>query len=213
MAFGFDRMPGTARNYINRTNPVFGVGQILSRKQYDKYVEQLGARTHLPGAEAMRAAEQRLEALRDALDARSGQLEQQARELAEREIALAQRERELAERGVYRRTRQGAGQRRYNLALDLYVEQERDKGRRLTKRDARTEPAFKAALADIKGWKNPTKNPNVTSVNMARRRKGFAALGGADRFKEAYERLYGRAAAPRVRRSSVGVRIRKGNKG
>lgn len=205
MAFGFRREPGSGRGYVNVDNPLFGIGQRLSRRQYDKYVEQIGARSHLPGAAAIRDAERRIETLRAALEASAEALDAREREITARELALAQMERERAETGVSRRERQGAGQRRYNLALDLYVRQQRAAGRHINKRDARSEPAFKSALADIKGQKNATNNPNIRDRNLFLRRRGFAALGGAQEFKEQYEARYGKPVRP----SSRGARMRR----
>lgn len=212
MAFGFSRAAGTSRGYVaDGSNPVFAAGQRLSRRQYDKYVEQIGQRSHLPGAEAIRATERNLEALREALTARQTALDSQAAELAARELAVAEREAQAARRGGFLRERQGAGQRRYNLALELYVTREREAGRPVTKRDAAKRAEFKAALADIKGRPNPSRNPNIAADNVAKRRRGFAVLGGADRFKEQYERQYGRVA--RGRRPGRGNSIRRRNKG
>jgi hypothetical protein len=212
MAFGFRREAGTGRGYVNVDNPLFAPGQRLSRRQYDKYVEQIGARTHLPGAAAIRDAERRLEALREALAERSEALDARERELAERELALAEREREGVQTGAYRRERQGAGQRRYNLALDLYVRAQREAGRTIDKRQARSEPAFKAALADIKGQRNPKNNPNIRDRNLFLRKRGFRALGGADQFKEEYEARYGNVRRPAARRANrSGMRTARGH--
>lgn len=192
MAFGFTRAPGASRGYVNQDNPLFAPGQRLSRRQYDKYIEQIGARTHLPGAQAMRDAERRLEALREALAEQSAALDEREREVTERELAIAEREKEAIGAGVHRRARQGAGQRRYNLVLDLYTRAQREGGRTLTKRQAAREPAFRTALADIKGKPNPRNNANTRAKNLEGRRRGFAAIGGQDEFKEQYEARYGR---------------------
>ena len=210
MAFGFRREAGTGRGYVNVDNPLFGIGQRLSRRQYDKFVERLGERTHLPGVQAIAAAEQRLDRLRTELEARASELDERERAILEREAALAQVEREQAEAGVARRGRQGAGQRRYNLALDLYVRQQRQSGRTINTRQARSEPAFKAALADIKGQANPKGNPNIRDRNLFLRRRGFRALGGAETFKEEYEARYGRIS-PASR--GYGARARRANRG
>jgi hypothetical protein len=182
MAFGFRREQGVARGYVNVDNPLFAPGQRLSRRQYDKYVEQIGARSFLPGEQALRDAERRLTALRDALAQRSEALDTRERELAERELALAQRERERVETGVQSAVRRKGSIRygldRYRGALDLYQRRARDAGRVINKRQAAAEPEFKAIWSDIKGQKNPSRNPNVTKRNQSRRMTGYNALGG-----------------------------------
>jgi hypothetical protein len=99
-----------------------------------------------------------------------------------------------------RRERQGAGQRRYNLMLDLYVRQQREAGRVVNKRQAAADPAFKQAVKLSKGTPNPRHNPNIRDRNMRDRRRGFAVVGGADKFREEYEAQYGRPRRPGRRR-------------
>lgn len=183
--FGFKREAGTRRNYINESNPDFAVGQRLSRKQYDKYIERRGARTHLPGAEQLRETERLLEQMRANLALRANELDQ-------REASLQLREAELKlEQELFRKGRQNAGQRRFNAMLDAYVSNERRKGRTVSKLKARSEPAFKQVMEDIKGKPNKRRNPNVAAENAIRRRRALDAVGGGATFREFYTGLYG----------------------
>lgn len=219
MAFGFRRQQGAARGYVNVDNPLFAPGQRLSRRQYDKYVEQIGARSFLPGEQALRDAERRLTALRDALAQRSEALDARERELAERELALAQRERERVETGVQSATRRKGSIRygldRYRGALDLYQRRARDAGRVINKRQAASEPAFKAIWSDIKGNKNPSANPNVAERNRARRMAGYNALGGLAEWQDQsaqmqfYRAPYGYRAPAKPKRRSTNSRNRQ----
>ena len=185
MAFGFTRQPGPSRNYVNESNPDFAIGMKLSRRQYDAYIEKLGKRTHLPGAEAIRETERLLEQVRANLVLRENELDRREAELALREAELQ------LEQQLFRRGRQNAGQRRYNAMLDAYVANERRKGRTVTKRDARSEPRFKQIMSDIKGTPNKRKNPNVAAANKIRRRAALEAVGGQAAFREYYDGLYG----------------------
>jgi hypothetical protein len=196
MAFGFRRSAGTARGYVNETNPDFAIGQRLSRRQYDKYVETLGKRTHLPGVGVLREAQRRLEEIGDRLK----HLAAQERELTERERALAERARLIEEEEIQlnlrsranRRARQNAGQRRYNSLLEAYVAEQRRKGdHTLNKRTAAQRPEFKQIVSDVKGKANPRNNPNIRDENRFRRMKALDKLGGSNVFREYYENLYG----------------------
>jgi hypothetical protein len=205
VAFGFDRERGSARGYVNVSNPAFAPGQRLSRRQYDAFVGALGARQTLPPATAAQDIERRLEGLRQRQAAAEGRSRRTQQRVAA-EIRAAEAQAEVAREAQFRRERQGAGQRRYNLMLDLYVRRQREAGRVLTKNQARSEAAFKDAVRLAKGTPNPTHNPNIVARNMRDRRRGFAAVGGADRFREEYEAQYGRPARSARRRNPRGRR-------
>ena len=204
MAFGFNREKGSARGYVNVDNPAFAPGQRLSRRQYDAFVAALGERRSLPPAAQAQATvadiEGRLAGLRAAMD-RARTTRTRQRRAAE--VAAVEAQAEAAREAVYRRERQGAGQRRYNLMLDLYVTEQRNRGRVLTKREAAREGAFREAVDLAKGRKTRIdkrtgqRNPNDVARNIEDRRRGFALVGGADKFREEYERKYGRPARPR----------------
>ncbi len=194
MAFGFARLPGRSRQYVNVSNtdaPV-PIGETLSRRQYDRYIERLGQRTHLPGTTAIRDAERRLEALRQALlDQRENLLDQREADIAAREAALAEAERELqARQSAFGNSAQARGQRRYNAALDAYVDERRRQGRPISKRDARSTPEFREIMKDIKGRPNKRGLGSVRDADAAKRRAAFDKLGGGITFKEFYQRLY-----------------------
>jgi hypothetical protein len=186
MAFGFTRQAGTGRGYVNVSNPDYAIGDRLARRQYDKYIERLGKRTHLPGAEAIRETERLLEQLRVRLDARESELDarEAAVELAERELAL--------EQALFRKGRQNAGQRRYNALLEAYVSEQRRRGNRsVNKLTAKSSPAFKQLVADVKGRANKRNNPIIRDANRFTRMKALDQLGGSNVFREYYEKLYG----------------------
>lgn len=180
MAFGFTREPGTRRNYINAET-----GERLSRKQYDAFVTRLGKRQPGLATSAIRDTERQLEALRTALNRREA-------EVAAREELVGERERILAlEKQLFRAGRQSSGQRRYNAALEAYLRSQRSRGRRMNKLQARSEPAFKQALSDLKGRPNKKHDPRIADENRYRRQKAMAALGGDTFFRDQYESLYG----------------------
>lgn len=208
MAFGFSRERGTGRGYVNETNPAFAPGQRLSRRQYDKMIETLGARTHLPAAEAIRAAELRMETIRRDLMERGAALDARERDILAREAALAAREAEPMIRAGYRRQRQGAGQRRYNAALEAYVKRT-GKSRREAAKDA----VFREAVKNLKAKPNPRDNPNVAARNVARRRAAYAVLGGSDGFREEYERMFGTPVRVVSRSRGFGGSMRRRNAG
>jgi hypothetical protein len=198
MAFGFTRERGTGRGYVNVDNPLFAPGQRLSRRQYDKYVEQIGQRMHLPaGPQAIVEAENRLARIRNALAERAAALDDRERELLEREAALAERERERTETGYARRAAQRRGQDRYNLRLELYVRREREAGRTLTKRQAALEPAFRAINEQWKWRKNASPD-----ANQERRWKAMEALGGLRVYQETSAEVIGYRAPYRYRAPS-----------
>lgn len=204
MAFGFVRQPGTRRRFLNTET-----GEEISYRQYNKVLDRLGARQPAlkTSVEALRAAENELERIRQSLASRSAQLDA-------RETLLAERERELAlERQLFRAERQGRGQRRYNAALEAYTRAQRLRGRpRLTKTQARAEPVFKQALADLKGRANPNRNPNIADANRFARQKALATLGGDAFFRDQYESLYGSRHGTRVTRLSARGRSDTGRK-
>lgn len=203
MAFGFQRRPGTSRGYVNTSNTEgpYEIGQTISRRQYDKYVESLGKRTHLPGTAAIRETERHLEELRRAL----------AREEIEAD--------ELFEiRGELERLRgqsngpQARGQRRYNAALEAYVRQKRSQGIRIDKRQARSSAEFKTIMGDIKGRPNKRGNPNIRDQNRFLRKRALDKLGGSNIFREQYDSLYGpsdRGEFGHVRKDGRSHRIRR----
>lgn len=207
VAFGFKRLPGRARRYVNESNPDLPVGTVLADRQYRKFLERLGARTHLPGVEMLRLAERQLEDLKAALDARSVALDAREVALAEAEASLASTQAGHA-RLQHGRTRQ----RRYNLLLDLYMTEQRRKGVTLTKRQAMHSGEFKNIIATIRKTDKHNKNPNLDLERKFARSAAFALIGGAQSFKEYYEMLYGRVkrgAGARMRRND----IRRKNKG
>jgi hypothetical protein len=187
MAFGFSRERGTGRGYVaDGSNPEFAAGTRLSRRQYDKYTERLGARRHLPGATAIRQTERELEQLRRDLAAE----EIESVEFLDEQRRLLQQRRGIEATSPLLSAR-GAGQRRYNAALDAYVKQQAHRGRRIGKRAASQSPEFKQILADLKGKPNKRNNPRIADENRFRRRKALDALGGDRYFREQYESLYG----------------------
>lgn len=215
MAFGFDRERGaTARGYVNVSNPDLPIGTRLSRRQYDKYVETIGKREHLPGlhaaAIAIRDAERHLDATRRALAARGAELDARERDILRREAELAKAERD-ARASVFNRVRStSAGQRRFNTAIDQFVEKRRSEGQRITRRSASKDPEFKRLLAELKGRPNPKGDPVIGAANKARRQAAVDVLGGWREFEEQYRRRY----PLRVRRSgNAGQSIRRRNRG
>lgn len=212
MAFGFTREPGTAAGYINVDNPVFAPGQRLSRRQYRKYLEQIGGRAPGGGVAAIHAAEQRLEALREALNARQSDLDVLARELAAREIALAERERSVAVRGVFHTERTRAGLRRHRVLVEMYQDKQRAAGVRLNKRQVAASPEFKQIARTIRETdraqttKARERDPNAADRALFRRKQAFDALGGADRFREDYVERYGKVKTTPPKRSGFGAR-------
>lgn len=210
MAFGFRREPGTGRGYVNEAS-----GARISRRQYDKYVESIGRREHLPGvteaARAMRDAEAAMDRLRRELAARGAALDARERELLAREAAVAAGE-ARQRRSVFTRVeRQGKGQRRYNTALEAFMSRRKEQGRPVSRREAAKAPEFRAALAEIKGKPNPRGDPTIAAANQARRNAAVEQLGGWREFEEMYRKRHG---ARVVRRSgSAGQRMRRANKG
>lgn len=216
MAFGFDRERGlTARGYVNVSNPVFAPGQRLSRRQYDKYVEQLGQRSHAPGVGAIRDAERRLEALRETLDQRGAALDAQERELAAREIALAERERAAGARAGFHKERTNAGLRRYRVLVEMYQDKQRAAGIRMNKTQVAASPEFKALARTIRETdraqsnKAKRRDPNAAAREMERRKRAFDTLGGADKFREDYVERYGRVKQTPRRGTGFGARYAK----
>jgi hypothetical protein len=184
MALGFRRLPGTSKRYVNVDNPLFGAGQELSYRQYAKYLEQTGQREHLATTNLLAATEDRLRRLRDELSERSAELDERERVLLEGEAALAEREREIRATQVFRGQSQRAGTDRYNLRLELYVRREREAGRVLTKRQAASEPEFKAINALFHRKPNPMRNPNITEANRKRQWRGYEELGGLEEWRK-----------------------------
>lgn len=190
MAFGFHRQAGSGRGYVNDANPDFAIGQRLSRRQYDKYIERIGKRTHLPGAEAIRETERLLEQLRANLAQRAADLDAQAAGLDLREEQLALREQELAfEQQLFRKGRQSAGQRRYNALLNAYVGEQRRRGVKINKRQAAASAEFKQIVKDVKGRPNKKNNPNIRDQNRFNRMKALDKIGGSNAFREYYKNL------------------------
>ena len=192
MAFGFIRLPGTSRRFQNIES-----GETISYRQYNKHLDRLGARAPAlkTSIEAIRATEDELARIRASLASREAELQAREALVAERERAL-----EL-ERELFRAGRQSAGQRRYNAALESYVRSARLRGRRINKREARSEPAFRQAMKNLKGRPNPKRNPTIADENRFRRRKALDTLGGDVFFRDQYESLYGNAHG--VRKLSV----------
>jgi len=180
MAFGFDRLPGTARNYINRSNPDYEIGQVISRRQFTRYTDRL--------VEDASEAEESGEGL-----ASIAETDAMLADLAD---SLARRERQSGEAF---QLRQGSGQRRYNAALEAYVSNQRARGRRINKRQAAASPEFKQIMADLK----PSKRLSRDERRVARS-KALDQLGGDQFFRNQYQSLYGGRAGghgrTRVRR-------------
>jgi hypothetical protein len=194
VAFGFRRETGTARGYINAET-----GDRISRRQYDKFVEKLGKRTHQPGVEAIRDTERLLEKLRDDLTKREF-------DVSAREAAVSLREQELElEKLLYRRGRTSAGQRRYNTVLEAYVNEKRRQGIKISKIDARKSKDFKSIMTDIKGRANKADNRNIKDENRINRMKALDKLGGSNVFRELYEKMYGQVIAGEVTNRARGV--------
>ena len=183
MAFGFRRAPGSSRGYVNEAT-----GERVSRRQYDKHVERLGKRLHMPGADAIAATEHLLEDMRGRLAAISAR----EAEVSRRELELDLRARELElEKMLFRKGRTSAGQRRYNAVLDAYTQEQRRQGRKLTKTQARTEARFAQIMRDIKGKPNRGKSATIADENRFTRMKALDQLGGSNAFREYYEKMYG----------------------
>jgi hypothetical protein len=172
MAFGFQRLPGIARRYVNQSNPDFAPGAVISRRQYsaytDRIIQEYAAEEQKEGAEAIAAAQRHLDDIADSL-----------------------RRRQEAEAGTIRSIRHGAGQRRYNALLDAYRLHQRERGHPVGKREAMQSAEFKALVADVKGKPNKRRSPIVMEENRQRRRAALARVGGADFFRQQYESLYG----------------------
>ena len=187
MAFGFRREAGTGRGYINEES-----GERLSRRQYDKHVERLGKRQHLPGAEAILATEHMLEGLR----ARIAEVSERETDVARRELELDLRARELEfEKQLFRKSRTSAGQRRLNATLEAYVQEQRRRGKKVNKIEARKSQDFKSILEKLKGRPNKGKSASVADENRFNRLKALDQLGGSNMFREYYEKLYGSIAS------------------
>lgn len=212
MAFGFKRLPGTARTYLNESNPDLPIGTVLSRDQYDKFVIRLGKHNYKPGIEAINEASRNIEETADKL-----------REIAklqglnaDLQAQLTHAEGELARTNRLLRGREktDAGQRLLNITLDLYVDEQRAQGRNITKQQARKSTEFKEILSALKPKANKKRNPREKARDMAAKRRAFQKLGGSDNFREKYERRYGiRGTRSRNRQSSgrtaSGMRIKR----
>jgi hypothetical protein len=203
VAFGFARLPGGSRRYVNVSNVDSDVpiGETISRRHYDNIIERLGRRSHQPGVEAIRESERALERLREALAARAADLRGSAE--AEASAAfLAARESEF-ERVSARHAAQSAGQRRFNAALETYVAEQRRQGKRISKVEARKSAEFKLIMADLKGRANPLGSAAIADENRFRRQKALDRLGGSQPFREEYRRMYGHLAKPGRGRQSL----------
>ncbi len=82
----------------------------------------------------------------------------------------------------------------------------------MSKREAANDPAFREALALLKGKPNPRGLERIRQANAEGRRRAVATLGGSQAFKEVYDRRYGQKVT-RVHRSGAGERMRRRNKG
>lgn len=193
MAFGFRRLSGRARNYEAVDAEGYAPGTVLSRRQYDAYVSRLGRRERLPGFDLIREAERRLEALQARLEAaeRAAQSEFE-REAVTQAREAARREGAATAQAKLRRSRQQAGQRRYNSLLKSFREERARQGRPISFREARVNAEFRQIVADMKGKANPKGDPNIADDNRSRRMKALDRLGGDRVFREQYAALYGR---------------------
>lgn len=222
MAFGFDRERGSGRGYVNTSNKDFGTGARLSRRQYDKYVERLGARRpreakaelsrkireasqDIRDAERqLRAIEHRLPHLRDNLT--SGREAQ-----AQAALILAEQRRDIAASELLGSERSAKGTRRYHAALDAYIDQQKREGVVVSRREAAKSPAFVEIEKLLKGKPNPRGLESISESNKALRDRAFDRLGGVEQFRDSYGKRYGyRVVRPRM---STGQRIRRTNKG
>lgn len=167
MAFGFKRLPGSSRRYQN-----IETGEVLSYRQFDKYVKSIGERKYLPPIENLREAARELRNVKNPDETTAKNLK-------------------TIESALNRREKTGAGQRRYNAVLASYVAEQHRQGKPISKRDAKTNTEFKKILDQIKGKPNKRGNPNIAAQNKQARLAAFAQLGGANEFREMYETLYG----------------------
>lgn len=206
MAFGFTRLPGTAKRYQNVANPDFDLGQVLPYRQYANYINRQGLRQHLPGVHD--AALQLLKTENELLRLRAELAEQRVAEL---EGLIELEATAKRQRSVFERVRStGAGQRGYWAAVKAYQRHMAEQGVRLTTRQVQAAPRFREAEKLRRGKPNPTGNPNVAARNAEGRRRAFEMLGGGKAYREQYERQYGRRPA---RRATRGTRIRRANRG
>jgi hypothetical protein len=223
VAHGFRREKGAARGYVNETNPDFSPGHRLSRRQYDAYADRLGARTHRPRMADLTVS---LTATQQTLRDTQAELDRLARELAasgraqtrgqmlvarrrQREAMQSARETEAL---LTREDRTVKGLRRYHAALQSYVEEQRSRGRDVSARQAAKDPAFREAIALLKGKPNPRGSVRIRQANAEGRKRAIQALGGSAAFKEVYDRRYGQRVT-RIHRSGAGDRIRRRNVG
>lgn len=202
MAFGFRRLPGPSRRFLNESNPDFAIGAEISYRQYDKYLAATARKAVKGGAKEISRVERELAETKRNLDRLQRDLEKREASVAAREALVAEREKELAlEKELFRKGRTDKGQRRFNVALEAYVRSERAKGRTISKREAKSSPAFKQIMSDLKGRPNKRRNPNIAAENDIRRRRALSQLGGADFFRDQYQSVYGRGTSggPRFR--------------
>lgn len=137
MAHGFKREKGTGRGYINVDNPLFAPGMRLSRRQYDKFVGALGARTREPVRSPRMIAQRKgLNRYYYALDVYVTKARREGRTINKRQAAKETAFREAAEkikpkkrRGeteAQRRDRVAAGYRVFTDDVSEFWEQYRN---------------------------------------------------------------------------------------
>ena len=191
--FGFVREPGKARGYVaDGSNPDYTAGTRLSRRQFDKYVERLGRRTHLPGVQAIRETDRLMERIRRDLERE--QVEET--EAFEEQAALLQRRREI-EASSPRLARVGAGTRRYKAAISAWRKQQAAMGHPVSYRQAQQSPEFKRVLADLIGAPNKSGNPARAAEIRRKRSAAIDALGGSEFFRREYTARNGGIAGGR----------------
>lgn len=224
MAHGFERERGkTARGYVNVSNSNFAPGYRLSRRQYDKFTEALGARSHRPKISDLTtqiADTQRvLRNTQAELDRLATELERGDAARVRGEMLRARRQQREARQVeaettkiLEREDRTAKGLRRYHAALQSYVEEQNARGRRVSAREASKDPAFQEAVRLLKGRRNPRGLERIRQENAEGRRRAVQTLGGSAAFKEVYDRRYGQRVT-RVHRSGAGDRIRRRNVG
>lgn len=214
MAHGFAREPGSGRGYRNVSNPDFITGLRLSRRQYDAYVERIGARNKRASVGELREA---------LIDTRNAMRDARARmRLAEREIeatasqAAYQQELEQAEAAFARsekmlhaRARTDAGGRWYVTYRKAWVEARRAEGERITLRQADADPRFREAWTLAKGRPNPRGDLAIARANKAGRERAYRQIEGASEdFKQLYDKRYGQRPVIVRRSGAAGSRRR-----
>ena len=144
--FGFERLPGKARRYRNVTavDSNYAIGQTISQRQYDKYVEGLGGRKHESDARAALArVRDRLEALQHTLEVREAAVTEREAKVATEEARLAAEQEKLT-KFLKRQDSARAVKEFQQKVQNLLARQEEDRtGKRPTLKKVRESDAYR----------------------------------------------------------------------